>query len=206
MKYTGEKVIPKIMNPENGLLIEHIYRYKFAKKFCEGRVLDIACGVGYGSEIILDKNPKVVEYVGIDNCEKTIDYAIKHYGFPKTSYFVNDALNENLHDAHGIFDTIISFETIEHFKEDHRFIQNLYNLLKPDGTLIISTPFGRGKDKPCSNPFHVYQYTEDEFIEILKPFKYIHMFHQVDTTIEIPKPDKKYYLMIAVCKSNEEVF
>ncbi|RKD31390.1 class I SAM-dependent methyltransferase [Thermohalobacter berrensis] len=200
MEYTGERVIPELMNPKNGLLIEHIARYKFAKKFAKGRVLDIACGVGYGSEILLEDNREIKEIVGIDICKDTIEYAKKHYNFPQTSYFCDDALNTRLHEIYGTFDTIISFETIEHFRGDEIFINNLYNLLKPNGTLIISTPFGRGKNYPCSCPFHVYQYTEEEFLEILKPFNEITMYHQVDTTIEIPKKDKKYYLMVAVCR------
>ena len=46
MNYTGERVIPKLMSPKSGILLEHIFRYRFARKFCKGRVLDIACGVG----------------------------------------------------------------------------------------------------------------------------------------------------------------
>ncbi|MFT9495938.1 class I SAM-dependent methyltransferase [Anaerosolibacter sp.] len=200
MKYTGERVIPKLMNPKNGLLLEHIFRYKFARKFCKGRVLDIACGVGYGSEILINRNPSITEYVGIDNCQESIDYAIEHYSYLETSYFTDDALNENLHKIYGKFDTIVSFETIEHFHGDIKFIQNLYNLLKPNGTLIVSTPFGRGKDHPCSNPYHVYQYTEEEFMDVLKPFRKVTMYHQRDMAIELPKPDTKYYLMVAICK------
>ncbi|SDL25403.1 class I SAM-dependent methyltransferase [Natronincola ferrireducens] len=200
MKYTGERVIPKLMNPRNGMLIEHIARYEFAKSFCKGRVLDIACGSGYGSEILLKDNPRIKELVGIDIDQESIAYAKEHYPFAKTSYHVDDALNKDLYTIYGAFDTIVSFETIEHFKGDEQFVENLYNLLKPDGTLIISTPFGRGKDHPCSCPFHVYQYTEEEFIDVLKPFGQVTMYHQIDTTIEIPRKDMKYYLMVAVCK------
>ena len=169
-------------------------------RFCKGRVLDIACGVGYGSEILINRNPSITEYVGIDNCQESIDYAIEHYSYLETSYFTDDALNENLHKIYGKFDTIVSFETIEHFHGDIKFIHNLYNLLKPNGTLIVSTPFGRGKDHPCSSPYHVYQYTEEEFMDVLKPFRKITMYHQRDMAIELPKPDTKYYLMVAVCK------
>lgn len=200
MKYTGERVIPKIMSPKNGMLLEHIERYEFSKKYCRGRVLDIACGVGYGSEILLKRNPNIDELVGIDICESTIKYAKANYNFLETEYYVDDALNPNLKNKYGTFDTILSFETIEHFEGDERFIKNLYNLLKPDGTLIISTPFGRGKSQPCSSPYHVYQYTEEEFLEVLSPFKNVVMFHQIDNTIEIPKENFKYYLMVAVCR------
>ncbi|ABR47219.1 Methyltransferase type 12 [Alkaliphilus metalliredigens QYMF] len=202
MEYTGERVIPEMMNPKNGMLIEHIARYQFAKQFCTGRVLDIACGVGYGSEMLIKQNPRIDELIGIDLSEEAIDYAKKHYSFMETSYYVDDALNPNLYQTYGTFDTIISFETIEHFQGDEVFVKNLYNLLKPGGTLVISTPFGKGKHQPCASPFHVYQYKEEEFIEVLKPFSNLTMYHQIDRTIEIPKPDQKYYLMVAVCKKN----
>lgn len=200
MEYTGERVIPKIMNPKNGMLIEHIARYKFARNFSKGRVLDIACGSGYGSEIVLNKNPSIEELVGIDISEEAINYAKANYSYDNTSYYVDDALNQNLYKIYGTFDSIVSFETIEHFEGDEIFVKNLYNLLKPGGTLIISTPFGRGKNQPCTSNFHVYQYKEEEFLEVLKPFKDLTMYHQIDTRIEIPKPDQKYYLMVAVCK------
>ncbi|SHJ69479.1 Methyltransferase domain-containing protein [Anaerobranca californiensis DSM 14826] len=199
MKLTGERVVPKLMDPNNGLLKEHIARYQFARKFCRGRVLDIACGVGYGSEILLE-NPSVTEIVGIDISKEAIEYAKKHYSTSNTFYYVDDCLNLHLHEKYGTFDTIVSFETIEHFRGDQRFIHNLYNLLKDDGTLIISTPFGRGKDQPCSCPWHVYQYTEGEFREVLSPFKKITMYNQRNNLIEIPKENKKYYLMVAVCQ------
>jgi 2-polyprenyl-3-methyl-5-hydroxy-6-metoxy-1,4-benzoquinol methylase len=200
MEYTGERVIPKLMNPKNGMLIEHIARYEFSRQFAKGRVLDIACGVGYGSEILLKNNPNITNYVGIDLDNETIRYAKENYNNEKTTYYVDNAKNEDLYKIYGTFNTIISFETIEHFDEDHIFIKNLYDLLEEDGTLIISTPFGRGKDHPCASPFHVYQYKEEEFLEVLKSFSEKTMYHQVDCSIEIPKENKKYYLMVAVCK------
>ena len=199
MKLTGERVIPKLMKPKNGMLLEHVARYEFAKDFCKGRTLDIACGVGYGSDVLL-KNEQISELVGIDLDESSIEYAKNHYSNSKTKYYVDDCLNPELHKKYGTFDTIVSFETIEHFHGDEIFVNNLYNMLRDDGTLIISTPFGRGKNEPCSCPWHVYQYTEEEFWDILKPFRNITMYHQVDQTIEIPKKDIKYYLMVAVCQ------
>ena len=202
MKYTGERIIPEFISPKNGMLLEHIARYEFSRDICRGRVLDLACGVGYGSEILLKQNPNIEELVGIDMCEETIAYAKANYSFLETKYYVDNALSPDLSKKYGTFDTIVSFETIEHFAGDEIFIENLYNLLKPDGTLVISTPFGRGKNQPCSCPFHVYQYTEEEFLEVLRPFNSITMYHQIDQTIEIPKKDMKYYLMVAVCRKD----
>jgi 2-polyprenyl-3-methyl-5-hydroxy-6-metoxy-1,4-benzoquinol methylase len=200
VKDTEERIIPKHMNPSNGMLIEHAARYEFARQFTVGRVLDIACGVGYGSEILCRENSIIDEIVGVDISPEAIEYAKIHYRYEKTYYYKDNALDENLPNKYGEFDTILSFETIEHFEEDEIFIDNLYKMLKPDGTLLISTPFGRGKGEPCNCPFHVYQYKEEEFIDVLKPFKSLVMYHQVGQTIEVPKEEMKYYLMVAVCK------
>ncbi|WHH60953.1 class I SAM-dependent methyltransferase [Petroclostridium sp. X23] len=201
MVLTDERVIPKLMNPKNGLLKEHIQRYKFASGFAKGKVLDIACGVGYGSHILLNgKNRELIKHiVGVDIDEDTIQYARENYAHDKAAYYKMNALSPDLVDELGQFDTIISFETVEHLEEDIIFIDNLYRLLKLNGKLIISTPFGRGRGIQCSNPFHIHQYKEEEFIELLEIFDSVKMYHQRDETIEIPIEDKKYYLMVAVC-------
>ena len=72
--------------------------------------------------------------------------------------------------------------------------------MKDTGILIISTPFGQGRNKGCSNPFHYRQYTEKEFRELLSSFTHVELFCQRDDKIEKPKPNEKYYLMVAVCR------
>lgn len=189
------------MDPQNGLLIEHKVRYRFASKYCEGKVLDIACGVGYGSEMILALGEGITEIVGVDIESEVIDYARKHYQHPSITFKVGNATDENLVNQLGRFDTIVSMETIEHIKDDFSFVENLDRLLKDDGKLIISTPFGSGRDEPCANPYHYRQYREGEFKELLSRFSGVRVYCQINDTIELPKPDQKYYLMVAVCRN-----
>lgn len=198
---TEERVIPKAMNPKNGILMEHIARYEFAKQFVRGRVLDLSCGVGYAVPILMgdSKKPVLKEYVGVDIDRKTIEYARKNYSHPKASFVVGDVCDPGLYCHLGLFDSIVSFETIEHLEEDYDFIKNIITLLKPGGVALISTPFGRGRGIKCSNPYHVHQCTEEEFKHLLSPFWHIRMYHQLDECIEDPVPGKKYYLMVAVC-------
>jgi len=202
LEYTDERVIPELMNPRSGILLEHIARYEFAKKYVKGRVLDIACGVGYGADILLDgpQEEIIEEIVGLDISTESIEYAKHMYGFLKVNFHVQDVTEENLQNIYGTFDTIISFETIEHLKDDYGFIKSLRNLLKPGGLLIISTPFGQGRGKPCSCPYHVHQYKEEEFRELLSIFNNVQMYHQLDQVVEQPIDNKKYYLMVAVCE------
>ena len=203
MDYTGERVIPKIMKGDNGLLIEHIARYNFASNFVWGRVLDIACGSGYGSEILL-KGPGgwlIKELVGVDNKVNTIEYARQHYSLPRAKYVLGDAIDINLTDRLGKFDVVISFETIEHLEQDEAFIYNLKNLLKDDGQLIISTPVGQGRDKLCTCEYHFFQYTLEEIEDLLsRNFKEVNIYMQKDVVIEKPIAGKKYYLAVAVCR------
>lgn len=201
MKLTGERVIPKLMACDNGLLIEHVRRYEFASEFVSGKVLDIACGTGYGTQILLERDiiGKIQHIIGVDIDKDTIDYAKVNYYNEKVSYIVNNAASAELEEELGRFDTIVSFETLEHLEQDEEFINNLEKLLKPSGTLIISTPFGRGRGIPCSNPYHVHQYAEDEFVQLLNRFKNVDLYYQRNETIEKAVEGKKYYLMIAIC-------
>ncbi|MGM0501420.1 MAG: class I SAM-dependent methyltransferase [Bacillota bacterium] len=200
IELTEERVIPKKMHPDNGLLIEHIARYKFASNYTKGRVLDFACGVGYGAEVLLAMGEGISEIVGVDIDAESIEYARVNYNYPQTSFFVGQANDSNVIKKLGKFDTIVSMETIEHIKDDYQFIANLNKLLKDEGTLIISTPFGQGRNKGCANPYHYRQYTEEEFRDLLAPFNQVELFCQRDDIIEKPKPDKKYYLMVGVCR------
>lgn len=201
MRLTGERVIPKLMACDNGLLREHVKRYEFASKLVSGRVLDIACGSGYGTQILLENDSmgKMQHIIGVDIDKDTIQYAKANYHNEKVSYIVNDATSAELEAEIGYFDTIVSFETLEHIEQDAAFVNNLEKLLKPSGTLIISTPFGRGRGIPCSNPYHICQYKEEEFVQLLNIFKNVELYYQRNETIEKAVEGQQYYLMIAVC-------
>ncbi|WP_227936741.1 class I SAM-dependent methyltransferase [Alkalihalobacillus deserti] len=198
---TGERIIPKEMKPTNGMLLEHIARYYFATPYANGRVLDIACGTGYGS-VMVAKTCKsdVIEIVGVDVAEDSIAYAKKNYYHPKVSFRTGDALNPELVTEIGVFDTILSFETIEHVPDDQEFMQRLNQLLKPGGTLVLSTPFGQGRSKPSGSPFHYHQLTENEFRSLFISFEKVEYYYQRGVTIEPKREDIFYPLGVVVCK------
>lgn len=118
MILTGERVIPELMNPRNGLLREHIARYRFAAKLAYGRILDIACGVGYGTNLLIKECKYIKHILGVDIDRESIDYARKNYSHIKSAFLARDALMPNFADEIGLYDTIISFETIEHVEEE----------------------------------------------------------------------------------------
>ncbi|MFG6150587.1 class I SAM-dependent methyltransferase [Halobacillus sp. B23F22_1] len=198
---TGERVIPKEMDPMNGLLLEHIARYHFSEPYVEGRVLDIACGVGYGAAHLAKKKKKhISEFLGVDICEQTIQYAIHNYYHPLLSLQVGDIMDERWVRSVGQFDTIVSFETIEHVPSVQTFMNHIYNLLAPGGTLVLSTPFGQGMDHPSGSPFHYFQMTEEEFKGLFNDFSKVELFYQNGVTIEPPREGLYYPLGVAVCR------
>jgi 2-polyprenyl-3-methyl-5-hydroxy-6-metoxy-1,4-benzoquinol methylase len=202
LEYTGERVIPDLMKPTSGLYLEHIARYYFSIPYITGRVLDIACGSGYGTQFIAKstKNKGTTEVIAVDCDPKTIKYAQERYNQQLITYKVEDALDPRLPQKLGKFDTILSFETIEHISDDLLFMKNLYDMLNPGGTLVLSTPFGKGRGKPCGEKFHYHQLTPEEFEALFAAFSYKEIYYQRGVTIEPPRDIVDYKLGVAVVR------
>ncbi|SEH64071.1 Methyltransferase domain-containing protein [Halobacillus karajensis] len=198
---TGERVIPKKMDSMNNMLLEHVARYTFSTPYVRGRVLDIACGSGYGSlKVAKERKEQLKEIIGVDISEEVLQYATHHYYHPLLSFKKGDAMDSSLPQEIGTFDTILCFETIEHVKDDRLFIKRMDNLLKPGGTLVLSTPFGKGRNYPSGSPFHYFQLTPEEFTELFNEFSEKEIYFQRGVTIEPPRKGIHYPLGVAVCK------
>ncbi|MFC2947432.1 class I SAM-dependent methyltransferase [Virgibacillus sediminis] len=203
LKDTGERVIPENMKITNGLLMEHVARYHFAAEYVSGRVLDFASGSGYGAHIIAKScKHKVSEVVGVDRDKDAVTYARGTYYHPLTTFLEGDVTDPALPGELGKFDFILSFETIEHIAEEEMFLSNIYQMLKPGGTLILSTPFGEGRGKPCGQTFHVHQLKVEEFHELFDSYKETEFFVQKGVLIQPASvtEERDYPLGIAVCR------
>lgn len=205
LKDTGERIIPEYMKPENGMLLEHLARYYFSMPYVTGRVLDIACGSGYGSKLAAKSRKKQIsEVIGVDRDEKTIQYAKGAQYHPKVTFLREDALQPDLIERIGTFDTILSFETIEHVPDDREFLDQMVRLLRPGGTLVLSTPFGQGRKEPSGTPFHCFQLTEAEFTSLFQEerfnFSHVDFYYQFGVSFDHDKREGVHYpLGIAVC-------
>jgi len=194
VEWTGERIIPKLMKPMNGMLLEHLARYYFATPYASGRVLDIACGSGYGSHMTAKERKREVDrIVAVDNDAEAIRYAAREYHHQKIDFVVGDAMDPKLPDRLGTFDTILSFETIEHVEDDRFFVRQLERMLRPGGTLVVSSPFGRGRGQPTSEPFHKHQLTPEEFRELFDGFEHVEFYSQRGLTFEPPRQDVRYW-------------
>lgn len=200
LEHSEERVTPEFMDPLNPMLLEHLARYHFSMLYAKGRVLDFACGSGYGTQLVAKLNKQNLnEIIGVDLNEDAITYARARYHHPLASYQVADVTDTTLPEQLGTFDTILSFETLEHIHDEAAFMSNLYRLLKPGGTLVMSTPYGEGRGIPCGQPFHVHQLTREEFRDLFTSYKSVTIYNQKGVLIEPPREGIHYPLGIAVC-------
>jgi SAM-dependent methyltransferase len=98
------------------------------------RVLDLGCGNGAVLGSFLDRGWKLV---GLDFSKSGIEHARKRW--PSVRFEVGDATQDLT--FLGEFDAIYSTEVIEHVVLPRRFVQNCFRLLKPGGTVVLSTPY-----------------------------------------------------------------
>jgi 2-polyprenyl-3-methyl-5-hydroxy-6-metoxy-1,4-benzoquinol methylase len=120
---------------------EHLYPSvsRFLKNVPPGSiVMDAGCGNGTFIALFQDRNWQLhgsdLSPTGIEVARKT---------FPKINFFLADAqtLYQDFLKTTGQVDVVISTEVIEHVYDPRGFLRNCFGLLKPGGTLILSTPY-----------------------------------------------------------------
>jgi SAM-dependent methyltransferase len=145
-------------------IVDHYARYCLAAQFVTGkRVLDVACGYGYGSHFL--KNAGAAEVVGVDLSEEAIQYARMNYAGDGMTYLVGDAHRVDELVA-GHFDLVVSFETVEHLKTPPQFIRACRAVSRDDATLLFSVP--NEAHAPPDNEFHQQFFDEDQFRALLE--------------------------------------
>ena len=148
---------------------EHAHRYWWSSSFVKGKhVLDIACGVGYGTAILA----KEAEFVlGVDLSEEAIAEARTRYFRPNSAFQVGDC---RTFETKELFDVCVSFETFEHLDKDgqQEFLKRVKAALKPNGTLIISTPniAEYSENSGMQNEFHLHEVSIAEFKATLSEY------------------------------------
>jgi ubiquinone/menaquinone biosynthesis C-methylase UbiE len=161
-----------------------IYKYVFASKFLSNdRVLDIACGIGYGSNIIYKINPKVSIIAG-DIYLKGLIYGKKKIN-EKIEFTNLDILHLPYKD--NSFDVVITFETLEHIINLDSYLKEINRVLKSEGVFLCSTPNKKFSQRVgIKNEFHVKEYSHDElknYLEIY--FKDINSYGQKEIASDL---------------------
>ena len=147
--FNGERQIGKTFTE---IEPKHVERYSIAAEYCEGkRVLDAACGIGYGSNLLKHEG-KAKEVVGVDNSAEALEYANTHWRTPNIKFQQFDLEQRDDFTELGIFDTIVSLETLEHLQPyPTETLEKFDEILKPGGYLIYSHP---ENERPPGGRYH----------------------------------------------------
>jgi ubiquinone/menaquinone biosynthesis C-methylase UbiE len=170
------------------VIFEHLHRYALAMKVAKNkRILDVACGEGYGANLL---SGEALAVTAVDIEEDIIIKARQKYKDPKIQFIAGSILQLPLPDK--CFDLITCFETLEHVEDHELALKELRRVLKPDGLLIISTPEKANySDKSgYNNPYHRKELYGTQFRELLKQhFRFTAFYRQNSFSASIMQLD-----------------
>ena len=166
-EFTGERFVPGVAGE---IVYEHVHRYAFARSFAHGRrVLDAACGEGYGTALLAAVAQSAV---GVDiDAEAVLRARETCRGRGNVRFAEGSVAALPLPDAS--VDLVVSFETIEHLAavDQPRMIAEFARVLAPGGLLLLSSPNRPeySDARNYSNPFHLHELDRDELAQLLDP-------------------------------------
>jgi len=127
-----------------------LFAYKAASQRINGNVIELGSGEGYGIQMLA---PLSKHYLAVDKFGSEIgDHSNVEFRQIVLPYLKGVADNS--------FDYAVSFQVIEHIKDDRTFLKEIHRVLKTGGKLLLTTP-----NKPMSltrNPWHIREYTANE--------------------------------------------
>lgn len=159
---TGERTLPDVP-AENYWYRRHLVVYEWIAERCAGqRVVDMACGEGYGSDTLARRAASVV---GVDANPEAHEHARLRYLRPNLR-FQRD-LVESFDEP---CDAVVFLQTIEHVQDADGILEHFKSMLAPGGVAYVSTPnlltlAPPGAEK-SDNPWHVREYRAAEFREL----------------------------------------
>ncbi len=161
LELTGERTLPDVP-AENYWFRRHQAVYDWIRERVTGkRVIDMACGEGYGSELLarsaatvlgVDANPEAYEHARLRYVRENLRFErglVETYGDP------------------GSFDAVVFLQTIEHVQDPLAVLEHHRSLLAPGGVAYVSTPNLLTLAPPgaerSENPWHLREYRAEEF-------------------------------------------
>lgn len=155
--YTTEIASDKIAS-DNPIHQRLLKAYYLAIEHIKGDVLEIGCGEGRGIDLLA---PKSKSYTAIDKIQAVIDDLSTKY--PEIT-FIQDNIPPFNKIEDNSFDTIVSFQVIEHIKNDRLFLEEIKRILKPGGKALLTTP--NIKLTLTRNPWHIREYTAEQLTDL----------------------------------------
>jgi SAM-dependent methyltransferase len=157
---TGERTVPGVLE-ENYWFRRHERAYLVAEELSSGITVDMGSGEGYGAAMLAKKG----FVVGMELFPDVAIHAAATY--PEVRVVRGDACR--LPFRRGSADTIVAMQVLEHLICADRFVAWARQILRPGGTLVLSTP-NRETFSPDGklSPFHVYEFSAEELEGLLR--------------------------------------
>ena len=161
---TGERTLPDVPE-ENYWYRRHLVVYEWIAERVRGqRVIDMACGEGYGSSVLARLAGSVV---GVDANPEAHEHARLRYRAPNLRF--ERALVEGFGEP---ADSIVFLQTIEHLQDAGATLRHFRSLVGESGTVFLSTPnvltlAPKGASR-SDNPWHIHEYRQEEFRELCR--------------------------------------
>lgn len=175
LELTGERTLPDVP-AENYWYRRHLAVYEWvAQRVAGRRVVDMACGEGYGADV-LARSAAVV--VGVDANAEAFEHARRRYRRP--NLVIERGLVETFGEPAG-HDAVVLLQTIEHLHDPALALEHFRDLLAPGGVAYISTPnilmLAPPGHSKSDNPWHLREYRAGEFIALCRSvFGQVEMF------------------------------
>ena len=151
---TAERV--SLEKSDNFVFQRSLLAYHHAAGLVEGDILEIGTGTGYGVEIVA---PNATRYITVD--KQLPDSPLQ---LENVEYYYMEVPPIGFENSS--FDSVVSFQVIEHIEKDIEFVREVSRVLRPSGKFVVSTP-----NAPMSltrNPWHVREYNADELRNLLE--------------------------------------
>ena len=162
LELTGERTLPDVP-AENYWYRRHLAVYEWIAARTHGlRVADLACGEGYGSDLLATT---AAEVVGVDANPDAFAHAASRYRRPNLRF--ERTLVEQFSEPR---DVIVFLQTIEHIQDPAALLRRFAELaplayVSTPNRLTLAGPHAAKSD----NPWHLREYTLDEYRELLDP-------------------------------------
>ena len=170
LELTGERTLPDVPE-ENYWYRRHVAVYEWIAERCAGlRVVDLASGEGYGSDLLARQ---AAEVIGVDANPDAFEHASARYRRPNLSF--RRGLVEEFDDP---VDAVVFLQTIEHIHEPDRLLERISRIapvayISTPNRLTLAPPGAEKSD----NPWHLREYDEGEYRALLAPhFRSVEVF------------------------------